>query len=154
LWEGWKDPANDEWLHTCTIITGEPNEFVAQIHTLMPVILPEEDHAKWLRETEDGDLKALLKPFPADQMRIWPISPRVNSPKNHDPDIVSRKRSRFYSTFCPRVVNRTIKLSKSIWSRLRVQNRFSWRLLFFNQQIIRFSRRRPYLIEVIMPSNA
>src|SRR5580700_5226955 len=29
LWEGWKDPANNEWLHTCTIITGEPNEFAA-----------------------------------------------------------------------------------------------------------------------------
>jgi putative SOS response-associated peptidase YedK len=28
LWEGWKDPTNDEWLHTCTIITGESNEFV------------------------------------------------------------------------------------------------------------------------------
>jgi len=36
LWEGWKDPANDEWLHTCTIITGEPNEFVREIHTRMP----------------------------------------------------------------------------------------------------------------------
>ncbi len=39
LWEGWKDPATDEWLRTCTIITGEPNEFVRQIHTRMPVIL-------------------------------------------------------------------------------------------------------------------
>jgi putative SOS response-associated peptidase YedK len=28
-WEGWKDPANDEWLHTCTIITGGPHEGVA-----------------------------------------------------------------------------------------------------------------------------
>src|SRR4029077_3423634 len=33
LWEGWKDPATEEWLHTCTIITGEPNELIAQIHT-------------------------------------------------------------------------------------------------------------------------
>jgi putative SOS response-associated peptidase YedK len=33
LWEGWKDPATEEWLHTCTIITGEPNELVAQIQT-------------------------------------------------------------------------------------------------------------------------
>jgi len=33
LWEGWKEPASEEWLHTCTIITGEPNELVAQIHT-------------------------------------------------------------------------------------------------------------------------
>jgi hypothetical protein len=27
------------------------------------VILPEEDHAKWLGEAEGGDLKALLKPL-------------------------------------------------------------------------------------------
>ena len=54
----------------------------------MPVILPEEDHAKWLGENEDGDLKALRKPFPADQMRIWAISPRVNSPDNDDPGII------------------------------------------------------------------
>ena len=33
LWEGWKDPANGEWLHTSTIITGEPDEFVREIHT-------------------------------------------------------------------------------------------------------------------------
>ena len=38
-WEGWKDPATDELLRICTIITGEPNELVAQIHTRMPVIL-------------------------------------------------------------------------------------------------------------------
>ena len=88
LWEGWKDPATDGWLRTCTIITGEPNELVAQIHTRMPVILPEEDHAKWLGEAEDGDLKALLKPFPADRMRVWEISPRVNSPENNDPRII------------------------------------------------------------------
>lgn len=25
LWETWKDPSTDEWLQTCTIITGEPN---------------------------------------------------------------------------------------------------------------------------------
>src|ERR1700730_17700459 len=31
LWEGWKDPANDEWLQTCTTITEEPNEFVRAI---------------------------------------------------------------------------------------------------------------------------
>ena len=57
FWEGWKDPATNEWLRTCTIITGEPNELVARIHTRMPVILLEEDHAKWLGEYEDGDFK-------------------------------------------------------------------------------------------------
>ena len=39
----------------------------------------------WLGETDDGNLKELLIPYPADQMRMWEISPRVNSPKNDDP---------------------------------------------------------------------
>jgi putative SOS response-associated peptidase YedK len=89
LWEGWNYPATEEWLHTCTIITGEPNELVAQIHTRMPVILAEEHHVRWLGEVENGDLKELLKPFPADQMKMWPIGSRVNSPKNDDADILT-----------------------------------------------------------------
>jgi putative SOS response-associated peptidase YedK len=44
LWEVWKPPGTEEWLHTWTIITGEPNELVREIHTRMPVILPEERH--------------------------------------------------------------------------------------------------------------
>ena len=57
LWEGWKDPATEDWLRSCAIITGDPNELVAQVHTRMPVILAEEHHAKWLGEIEDGDLR-------------------------------------------------------------------------------------------------
>jgi hypothetical protein len=51
------------------------------------MILPEQHHAVWLGESDDGNLKALLVPYPADQMRMWEISPRVNSPKNDDPSI-------------------------------------------------------------------
>jgi hypothetical protein len=36
----------------------------------MPVILPELHHAAWLGETENGNLKELLVPYPADQMRM------------------------------------------------------------------------------------
>ena len=86
LWEGWKDPANGEWLHTCTIITGEPNEFVREIHTRMPVILPEEHHDAWL-SGEAG--KEVLVPYPANLMKALPISPRVNTPKNNDANIVA-----------------------------------------------------------------
>jgi hypothetical protein len=44
LWEGWQNPETQQWLRTCTIITGQPNELVAEIHTRMPVILPLETH--------------------------------------------------------------------------------------------------------------
>ena len=92
LWEGWKDPATEEWLRTCTIITSDPNELVAQVHTRMPVILAEEHHAKWLGEIEDGDLKELLKAYPAEEMKMWPISQRVNSAKNDDPSLLKAIR--------------------------------------------------------------
>jgi hypothetical protein len=61
--------------------------YVAQIHPRMPVILAERHHATWLGETDDGNLKELLVPYPADQMRMWEISPRVNSLKNDDPSL-------------------------------------------------------------------
>jgi putative SOS response-associated peptidase YedK len=53
----------------------------------MPVILPEQHHAVWLGETDDGNLKEFLLPYSADQMRMWQISPRINSPKNDDPSL-------------------------------------------------------------------
>jgi putative SOS response-associated peptidase YedK len=69
-----------------SIITGEPNELVARIHTRMPVILVEEHHEAWL-SNQAG--KEVLFPYPADRMKVWPISTRVNSPKNNDPDRLS-----------------------------------------------------------------
>jgi putative SOS response-associated peptidase YedK len=29
-----------------------------------------------------------LRPFPAEPMRMWPISTRINNPDNDDPSIV------------------------------------------------------------------
>jgi putative SOS response-associated peptidase YedK len=64
----------------------------------MPVIIPERHHAVWLGETDDGNLKASLLPYPADQMRMWEISPRVNSPKNDDPSLWEPFRSQSVQT--------------------------------------------------------
>ena len=51
----------------------------------MPVILPEEHHEAWL-SGEAG--KEVLVPYPAERMKAWPISARVNSPKNDDAEII------------------------------------------------------------------
>jgi putative SOS response-associated peptidase YedK len=40
----------------------------------------------WLGD--EPDPRDLLRPFPADLMRMWPISARVNKPENDDPSIV------------------------------------------------------------------
>jgi len=102
LWENWRDPstarlsarAQDEaaqgegapWVRSCTILTGAANELLAPIHERMPVILPEDAWATWLGETpaSPAELQALLKPYPAERLRLYPVSPRVNSVKNDD----------------------------------------------------------------------
>ena len=48
LWEGWKAPGSEDWIRTCTIIIGEPNDLVREIHTRMPVILPDDKLDAWL----------------------------------------------------------------------------------------------------------
>jgi putative SOS response-associated peptidase YedK len=60
---------------------------MAEIHDRMPVILPPDDYDLWLDpEFEDKEkLLSLLRPYPADEMKAYPISTLVNSPKNDVP---------------------------------------------------------------------
>jgi putative SOS response-associated peptidase YedK len=86
IWENWKEPSSGDWIRTFAIITTDANELVADIHDRMPVILAATDGARWIGEEHDpGDL---MRPFPADLMRVWPISTRVNKPENDDPSIL------------------------------------------------------------------
>ncbi|OQP07346.1 hypothetical protein B1690_05555 [Geobacillus sp. 46C-IIa] len=82
LWERWDGPSGP--LETCTIITTKANELVAAIHDRMPVILPSERHGDWLDPSLDDSeyLKTFLQPYPSERMRMYEVSPLVNSPKN------------------------------------------------------------------------
>ena len=75
IWENWKEPASGELIRTFAVITTDANELVAEIHDRMPVILPREGYARWLGE--EADPRDLMRPYPAELMRIWPISTRV-----------------------------------------------------------------------------
>jgi putative SOS response-associated peptidase YedK len=86
IWENWKDPASREWIRTFAIITTDANELVSDIHDRMPLILPSAAYQRWL--SEELDPRDLMRPFPAEPMRIWPISNRVNKPENDDPPII------------------------------------------------------------------
>ena len=86
LWENWKDPATGEWVRTFCIITTAANDLVSRIHDRMPAILRHKDYARWLGEEEPP--ADLLASFPAEPMTMWPISTRVNSPKNDDAQLL------------------------------------------------------------------
>jgi putative SOS response-associated peptidase YedK len=89
LWENWRSPAG-EWVRSFAIITTMPNELCAELHNRMPVVLKPEGWPEWLGE-EPADLrqlKALLAPYPSDEMTCWPVSRRVGNVKNNDPSLI------------------------------------------------------------------
>ncbi len=90
LWERWKDPKSQEAVRSCTIVTGEPNRLVAPIHNRMPVILDESAWAVWLGEADasPAELQALLRPYPAERMRAYPIGTRVNNARSDEPSLI------------------------------------------------------------------
>ena len=83
LWERWRSPEGEE-LESCSIIVTEANEIMRPIHDRMPVILAPCDWDAWLEpEAKDaGGLQGLLKPYSAEGMAAWPVTTKVNSPRN------------------------------------------------------------------------
>jgi putative SOS response-associated peptidase YedK len=86
LWERWEGP--DGPLERCAILTTEANELVRPVHDRMPVILPQQHWAAWLdsAQQEAGELVPLLRPYPADALRAYPVGPLVSNPRNDAPE--------------------------------------------------------------------
>jgi putative SOS response-associated peptidase YedK len=72
---------------TFAIVTTEPNDLIADLHHRMAVILPEGREQEWLR-TAPEDATQLLAPYPAEEMRAYPVSTAVNDPSNDTPDVL------------------------------------------------------------------
>lgn len=89
LYHAWTSPEGHV-ICTCTIITTEANELLAQVHDRMPVIIPKEKEDLWLDpDMHDQDvLRGLLRPYPAAEMEMYPVAPNVNSPKFNTPEVL------------------------------------------------------------------
>lgn len=87
LWESWKSP-KEEIVLSCTIITCAANALVGKIHDRMPVILNKENCWKWLENRPVSELTGLLRPYPAEDMDAYPVSTRVNNPREEDEKLV------------------------------------------------------------------
>ena len=80
IWDRWKHDGRS--ITSCAIITTTANELLAKIHHRMPVILSSELYDLWLSEdSRSTDLKELLNPYPADQMKSHAVSYDVNDTK-------------------------------------------------------------------------
>jgi putative SOS response-associated peptidase YedK len=89
LWETWKDKATGQTLETYTVITTDPNELMQTLHNRMPVILHRQGYERWLASADPAQLPVdLLKPFPAEEMKAWPVSQDVGNVRNNRPELV------------------------------------------------------------------
>jgi len=71
-------------IHTATILTTEPNDFMSNIHFRMPVILNKEEEKIWLnpRIKDKDQLLNVLKAYPSHLMTSDIVSTYVNQAKH------------------------------------------------------------------------
>ena len=81
----------DEELRSCTIITGAPNERMAEIHERMPLILPPDRWADWLDpDLQDTDvIGQFLVPAPKSLIAFHPVSTEVNNVRNNGAELLA-----------------------------------------------------------------
>ncbi len=89
LYTLWKSPVGEK-ICTCTIITTRANAIVAAVHERMPVIIPKEAEPSWLEPDNynETSLLNLLKPYPAEDIELYPVSPLVNRPVYDMPEAI------------------------------------------------------------------
>lgn len=84
LWE-----VGAEGYPAVAILTTEPNAVVLPLHDRMPVIIPSEHWVDWLdAHTPEPAFRELVMPWPADELRAWPITERVNVVAHDDPQVL------------------------------------------------------------------
>jgi len=91
LYNLWTSPEGEQ-VCTSTIITTDANDILKPIHDRMPVITPSDKLALWLDPSfhEKEKLLAVLKPYSDDEIEMYEVSTRVNSPKNDTAENIQR----------------------------------------------------------------
>jgi putative SOS response-associated peptidase YedK len=87
--------ANGEKIISCAVLTMPANEIMRDIHNgkqRMSAILEHTDIDTWLSGTPE-QARAVLRPYPSDEMIAWPVSTRVNTPKNNSADLLEPIRA-------------------------------------------------------------
>lgn len=90
LWEKWINPEGKE-VNSFTIITIPANKFMLQIHDRMPAILLPQNEKLWLDPIATrSDLDTVLEPYPSNDMKMYPVSQKVNSVAENNSSLIER----------------------------------------------------------------
>lgn len=101
IWDTWINPLNEMLTQSFSIITTTANEVLQKIpHHRMPVILSEENYHTWLSENSElSHITELLRPYPAEMMNAYPISPDIKNPKNNYKELLNSLGDRLFPEY-------------------------------------------------------
>jgi putative SOS response-associated peptidase YedK len=89
IWAALPARAGPGELHSCAIVTCDPNELIRPIHDRMPVVLDPDTEAAWLDpDASAEDLRGLLVPAPEDLLVAREVGDWVNSVRDDGPHLI------------------------------------------------------------------
>jgi putative SOS response-associated peptidase YedK len=87
-----RDGASD--LHSCAIVTCEPNELIRPLHDRMPVVLTPEAEGRWLEPGAGAqELASLLVPAPEDLLVLREVGDAVNDVRADGPHLLEPREA-------------------------------------------------------------
>jgi putative SOS response-associated peptidase YedK len=90
IWDRSVDKEEDDVIESCAIITVPPNPLLADIHNTsqhMPAILHRDEYDSWLHGST-ARARSLLRTYPQERMVAHAVSPRINSLKYDDAQLI------------------------------------------------------------------
>ena len=79
-------------LHSCAIVTCDPNRLIRPIHDRMPVVLQPNAEGLWLDpDAEESDLLGLLAPAPEDALIAREVGDFVNDVRDDGPRLIEKR---------------------------------------------------------------
>lgn len=89
LFDVWRGEEGER-LVSCTILTTAAPQELSWLHERMPVIMEYDHYDRWLdRCTPDiADLTELLLPYPAEELEVYPVNPKVNWAGTDTPELL------------------------------------------------------------------
>jgi putative SOS response-associated peptidase YedK len=76
-------------LHSCAIVTCEPNELIRPIHDRMPVVLTPDAEARWLEpDAREEEVASLLVAAPEDLLVVREVVDAVNDVREDGPHLL------------------------------------------------------------------
>ena len=88
LWSTWRDPQREDVVvQTVAMVTTQAQGKLATIHHRMPLLLDADETEEWL-ELDAGLPAWVASTRREPEVEMYAVSPRVNSVRNNDPDLI------------------------------------------------------------------